>query len=148
MPAYANGLSIVYQGDGKTHTCPIPDVCKTPSPGGPVPIPYVNVALSINLTQGTTTVKLHGFPIAIDGSSIATSSGDEAGTGGGVISGKNMGKLSWTTTSPNVKFEGKGVVRFTDVAGHNGNLDNTFTIALGDVSIPAPTEDPDTGRPA
>lgn len=143
MTVYANGLSIVHQGDGKTHTCPIPDVCKTPSPAGPVPIPYVNVAMSINLADGTTTVKAMGFPVAIESSNISLSSGDEAGTAGGVISSKNMGKLSWSTASPNVKFEGKGVIRFTDVAGHNGNQDNTFTLEMGDVNIAYPFENMD-----
>lgn len=147
MTVYANSLSIIHQGDGKTHTCPIPDVCKTPSPAGPVPIPYVNVAMSINLSDGSTTVKILGFPVALESSSIAMSSGDEAGTAGGVISSKNMGKLSWSTSSPNVKFDGKGVVRFTDVAGHNGNQDNTFTLALGDVSVAYPFESLDDPCP-
>ena len=143
MSVYANMLSIVHQGDGKTHTCPVPDVCKTPAPSGAVPIPYVNVALSINLSQGSTTVKIMGFPVALEGSSISLSSGDEAGAAGGVISGKNMGKQSWATASPTVKFDGEGVIRFTDVAGHNGNQDNTFTLVLGDVSVAYPFETPD-----
>jgi uncharacterized Zn-binding protein involved in type VI secretion len=143
MTVYANGLSIVHQGDGRTHTCPVPDVCKTPAPSGTVPIPYVNVAMSTNLSEGSTTVKIQGFPVALESSSIAMSSGDEAGTAGGVISSKNMGKLSWSTSSPNVKFEGKGVVRFTDVAGHNGNQDNTFTLVVGDVNIAYPFESGD-----
>ncbi|PRQ07450.1 DUF4150 domain-containing protein [Enhygromyxa salina] len=143
MSVYANSLSIVHQGDGKTHTCPIPDVCKTPSPAGPVPIPYVNVAMSSNLSGGSTTVKIQSCSVALESSSIAMSSGDEAGTAGGVISSKNMGKLSWSTSSPNVKFEGKGVVRFTDVAGHNGNQDNTFTLVVGDVNVAYPFESPD-----
>jgi hypothetical protein len=147
MSVFANGLSIIHQGDGMTHTCPIPDVCKTPSPAGPVPIPYVNVAMSINLADGSTTVKIMGFPVALESSSVSLSSGDEAGTAGGVISSKNMGKLSWSTSSPNVKFEGKGVVRFTDVAGHNGNQDNTFTLALGKPDLAYPFESADDPCP-
>lgn len=153
MTVFANGLSILHQGDGMTHTCPIPDVCKTPTPGGPVPIPYVNIAMSINLADGSTTVKVMGFPAALESSNISLSSGDEAGTAGGIISSKNMGKLSWSTSSPNVKFDGKGVVRFTDVAGHNGNQDNTFTLALGkpDLAYPFETADdpcPNCGKKA
>jgi uncharacterized Zn-binding protein involved in type VI secretion len=140
MTVYANGLSIVHQGDGKTHTCPIPDVCKTPAPSGTVPIPYVNVAMSSNLSEGSSTVKIQGSPVALESSSVSLSSGDEAGSAGGVISGKTMGKLSWSTSSPNVQFDGKGVVRFTDVAGHNGNQDNTFTLVVGDVNIAYPFE--------
>ena len=147
MTVYANGLSIVHQGDGKTHTCPIPDVCKTPSPGGPVPIPYVNTAMSIQLSQGSTTVKAMGFPVALESSSVPMSNGDNAGTAGGVISSKFMGALSWSTASPNVKFEGKGVIRFTDVAGHNGNQDNTFTLVVGDLNIAYPFTRPDDTCP-
>ncbi|WP_258182887.1 DUF4150 domain-containing protein [Enhygromyxa salina] len=140
---FANSLSIVHQGDGMTHTCPIPDVCKTPSPAGPVPIPYVNIAMSSNLTDGSTSVKIQGCSVALESSSIAMSSGDEAGTAGGVISSKNLGKLSWSTCSPNVKFDGKGVVRFTDVAGHNGNQDNTFTLVVGSTNVAYPFESGD-----
>jgi len=35
---FANGRSIVHKGDGPTNTSAPPDVCKTPTPGGPVPI--------------------------------------------------------------------------------------------------------------
>ncbi|HVI03818.1 MAG TPA: DUF4150 domain-containing protein [Enhygromyxa sp.] len=144
---FANGLSIIHQGDGMTHTCPIPDVCKTPTPAGPVPVPYVNIAMSSNLTAGSTTVKIAGSPVALESSNIPMSSGDEAGSAGGVISGKFAGKLTWTTSSPNVKFEGKGVCRFTDVAQHNGNTGNTFTLSLGTLDMPYPFEAGDTTCP-
>jgi len=144
---FANGLSIIHQGDGMTHTCPIPDVCKTPSPAGPVPVPYVNIAMSSNLASGSTTVKVEGSPVALESSNISMSSGDDAGSAGGVISGKFAGKLTWTTSSPNVKFEGKGVCRFTDVAQHNGNTGNTFTLSLGTLDMPYPFDTGDTTCP-
>ena len=34
-----------------------PDVCKTPSPGGPIPIPYPNIAKSSDTSQGTKKVQ-------------------------------------------------------------------------------------------
>jgi len=59
-----------------------------PSPGGPVPVPYVNVAFSRHLAKGTKTVRCDGNPIAVADSEFATSTGDEAGTAsGGVVSG-------------------------------------------------------------
>lgn len=123
---YANGRSIVHKGDGGVQTCPIPDVCKTPSPGGPVPIPYVNVAKNGDLAKGTKKVKVEGHSAAIDGANLSTSTGDEAGTaGGGVVSSKTKGKMKWAACSSDVKLEGKGVVRFLDVCLHNGNTDNT-----------------------
>ncbi len=123
----ANGKTILHKGDGLKHMAMAPDVCKTPSPGGPVPIPYPNVAKSSDLTRGTKSVALAGQPAGTASSSIRTSSGDEAGTaGGGLISGKTKGALKWLRYSFDVKFEGKGVVRYLDEGIHNGNSGNTY----------------------
>lgn len=129
---YANGRTITHQGDGQVNAAAPPDVCKTPSPGGPVPVPYVNVAKSRDLSGGTKRTKIERKSVAIDGAKLSTSTGNEAGNaGGGLISSKTKGKLSWTTKSPNVKFEGKGVVRFMDTTLHNGNTFNTSFIQQG-----------------
>ena len=48
------------QGEQRHLDRDVPDVCKTPSPGGPVPIPYPNIAQSVTLAKGTTTVKADG----------------------------------------------------------------------------------------
>ncbi|WP_414640688.1 PAAR-like domain-containing protein [Archangium sp.] len=76
---YANGRSVVHKGDGQVNTCAVPDVCKTPSPGGPVPVPYVNVARDGALSKGSTSVTLEGNPVALKDSNLGTSSGDEPG---------------------------------------------------------------------
>lgn len=133
MPTvFANSRSIVHKGDGQTNTAAIPDVCKTPSPGGPVPIPYPNIAMTSDLAKGTKKVKIEGNPAANQGSNLSTSSGDEAGTaGGGIVSSKTKGKLTWGTCSSDVKFEGKGVARFSDVTQHNGNSFNTAFTEMG-----------------
>ncbi len=132
MPTvFANGRSIIHQGDGFTHVCAAPDVCKTPSPGGPVPVPYVNVAQSAMLEQGSVMVKIEGSPAGIMGSSLSVSSGDEPGTAGGVVSGVNKGKATWGSASFDVKIEGKGAARFLDVVKHNGDPANTAFIATG-----------------
>lgn len=121
----ANGKTILHKGDGLKHVAMAPDVCKTPSPGGPVPVPYPNVAQSSDLAKGTKSVTLEGTPAGIASSHIRTSSGDEAGTaGGGVISGKIKGIVKFLRFSLDVKFEGKGVVRHLDDAFHNGNSSN------------------------
>ncbi|WP_373371862.1 DUF4150 domain-containing protein [Archangium lansingense] len=123
---FVNGRMALNAGDGQTQTCPVPDVCKTPSPGGPVPVPYVNVARDSDLAKGTKKVSIEGHPVALSSSNLSTSTGDEAGTaGGGIISAKTKGKVTWATFSPDVKFEGKNVVRFLDICLHNGNAVNT-----------------------
>ena len=79
-------LTLVHKFSNGISTATIPDVCKTPSPGGPVPIPYPNIAQSITLSNGTTTVKGDKAMAANKGSKFALSNGDQAGTVGGVKS--------------------------------------------------------------
>ena len=41
----ANQLSVLHQSSYRGASVPIfPDVCKTPTPGGPVPVPYPDMA--------------------------------------------------------------------------------------------------------
>lgn len=132
----ANGRSILHKGHGKTHTCAPPDVCKTPSPGGPVPIPYVNIATDSNITSGAASVKIEGNPLANVSSKISTSTGDEAGSaGGGLLSSKIKGTVTWKLGSLDVKAEGKMVVRFLDPAFHNGNSFNSAFKAEGGTGV-------------
>ena len=60
-----------------------PDACKTPSPGGPVPIPYPNIGKSSDTSKGTKKVKINGKPIMPKASNFKMGIGDEAGTRGG-----------------------------------------------------------------
>lgn len=137
MPSvFANGRSIIHAGDGLTHVAAPPDVCKTPSPGGPVPIPYVNLASDADLAKGTKGVKIESNPIALASSYLSTSTGDEPGTaGGGIISSKTKGKMGWGTTSPDVRFEGKSVARFMDITRHNGNSYNDAFKSMGGTGL-------------
>lgn len=122
---YANDRSILHAGDGLSQASAPPDVCKTPSPSGPTPMPYPNVARDQDLAKGTKRVVIAGKSVAIAGSNLRTSTGDEAGTaGGGMFSSKTKGKVTWLGGSPNVLFEGKKVIRFGDTALHNGNASN------------------------
>ena len=47
-----NNLSVVHKGSNGV-TIAFPDVCKTPSPAGPIPIPYPNIAKSSDTANGT-----------------------------------------------------------------------------------------------
>ena len=99
-----------------------PDVCKTPSPGGPVPIPYGNLAQSTDSGKTTKKVKVQKKGANQNTSVFTTSVGDEAGTaGGGVISSKTKGKAKWKNASHNVKFEKKKVARMGDPMGTNAS---------------------------
>src|SRR5437868_14686115 len=73
-----------------------PDVCKTPSPAGPVPIPYPNIAMSKDLVKGTMTVKVDGGNMAANlGSELMLSTGDEPGVAGGVVSSTFIKEATW-----------------------------------------------------
>jgi hypothetical protein len=99
-----------------------PDVCKTPTPGGPVPIPYPNIAMLNQASGGTTAqkVKIKGKKAITTKTEITMSSGDEAGTaGGGVISNKFKGSAKFKKGSSTVKIEGNQAIRQTDMVGQN-----------------------------
>ena len=114
-----NGKSIVHKMSNGTSIATIPDVCKTPSPTGPIPIPYPNIAQSMTLTGGTTTVKVDKAMGAVKGSKFAMSNGDQAGTLGGVKSSVFMKEATWILYSFDVKLNGKNACRFTDKMFHN-----------------------------
>jgi hypothetical protein len=125
-----------------------PDVCKTPSPGGPVPIPYPNVAKSSDTADGSATVSVEGNPCMVKGSNFSTSTGDEAGTaGGGVVSSCTKGKAEFVNYSFDVKFDGKAVCRLGDMMLQNkGSSPNTPPFP--EVQPPDPTMGMAEGDPA
>jgi hypothetical protein len=125
-----NGLTIVHKGSSGLAVASAPDVCKTPMPPGPTPIPYPNIAKSADLVDGTTTIKTEGCMAAIKDCCFVTSTGDEGGTaGGGVSSGVIKGKAKFTSYSFDVKLESKNACRLTDPMSMNGNAPNTETVA-------------------
>jgi hypothetical protein len=114
-----NNLSVVHKDSGGVTPC-FPDVCKTPSPGGPIPIPYPNIAKSSDTASGASTVTSDGNPTCVKDSNFSMSTGDEAGSaGGGVASNKIKGKAEFVNVSFDVTFEGKGVARAFDPMLHN-----------------------------
>jgi len=130
--------SLVHKGSNGISTATIPDVCKTPSPGGPVPLPYPNISQSAMLDKGTTTVKADGgMMIAIKGSEFSMSNGDEPGTIGGVKSSTFIKESTWILYSFDVKMDGEGACRLTDKKFQNH--ENTAD-AAGIIQIPVLVE--------
>lgn len=123
-----NFMSVVHAGSNGV-TVAFPDVCKTPSPGGPIPIPYPNVAMSSDTAKGTKKVKCDGQSVCVKDSNFKMSTGDEAGSaGGGVASNKIKGKAEFVNFSFDVKFEGKNVARAFDLMLHNDKNTPPFPV--------------------
>ncbi len=140
-----NFLSVVHKASNGT-TIAFPDVCKTPSPAGPIPIPYPNVAMSSDTASGTTKVKCDGESTCVKDSNFSTSTGDEAGSaGGGVASSKQKGKAEFVMGSMDVKFEGKNVMRAFDLMLHNDKNTPPMPVLQGPV-VALPSNDGDDGQ--
>ena len=125
-----NGMTVVHKAsDGKV--CFFPDVCLTPVPSAPpVPVPYPNIAQSADTTKGSKTVTMDGNPIMLQGSVFSKSTGDEAGSCGGVASGVNKGQAEFINYSFDVTIEGRGVPRLGDqMLGNIGGAPNASPMA-------------------
>jgi hypothetical protein len=120
MPTvFVNSRGVVHKASGGISTV-FPDVCKTPTPGGPIPIPYPNIGMSSDTTGGPTKVTTDGQMPMVKGAKYAMTTGDEAGTaGGGVVSNSFKGEVEFMMYSFDVKFEGKNVCRLGDPLFHN-----------------------------
>ena len=116
---FANSRGIAHKGSGGMSTV-FPDVCKTPAPPAPpVPIPYPNVGQSSDTSGGPTTVTTDGKMPMVKGAKYSRSSGDEAGTIGGVMSNVNMSECEFMMYSFDVKLEGNNACRMGDPLFHN-----------------------------
>ena len=116
---FANGRGIVHQGSGGMSVV-FPDVCNTPSSAGPVPIPYPNIGQSSDTIAGPVTVTADSCMPMTSAAQYAKSSGDEAGSVGGLMSGRFMGPCQFISYSFDVMFEGQNVCRLGDTLTHNG----------------------------
>ncbi len=106
--------------DGLCMSTP-PDVCQTPTPGGPVPTPYVNIFQCSMVTPDTACSKvfIYGAPALHVKSATMLSNGDEPGVNGGTASGKFIGKGEFTQGSQKVSLEGKAAVSQGASTKHN-----------------------------
>jgi hypothetical protein len=122
-----NMMSVVHQSSMGVTIC-FPDVCKTPTPVGPIPIPYPNIAMSSDTAKGTKKVKCDGNPTCVKDSNFKMSTGDEPGSAGGIISSKVKGKAEFILFSFDTKFEGKNVARAFDLMLHNDKNTPPFPV--------------------
>jgi hypothetical protein len=98
----------------------MPDVNLTPGPSGPIPVPYPNTAMFNQAKKKSRKVKFAGKAALKIDSEILRSMGDEAGLNKGVISGVNMGKVTFIKGSAKVRIQGKPCLYLTCPTRHNG----------------------------
>ncbi|MEN8133819.1 MAG: PAAR-like domain-containing protein [Pseudomonadota bacterium] len=99
----------------------VPDTCLTPAPPAPpVPVPYPNTGMVNQAKKTAKKVKFAKKPVVTKKSELSRTMGDEAGVNKGVMSGMNMGKLTFKMGTTKVKIEGQDCIRHTSMAGHNG----------------------------
>ena len=112
-------FALTLQGGMCTSTPP--DVRKTPSPSGTIPVPYVNIFQCNMVLPNTACSKVFiaGSPALHVKSQTAISNGDEAGNVGGAVSGKFIGKGEFVKGSLKVTLEGKAAVSQGAQTKHN-----------------------------
>ena len=116
---FANSRGIVHKGSGGMSIA-FPDVCKTPAPpAGPIPIPYPNIGKASDTSKGPKKVKTDKKMPMTKGAKYTMSTGDEAGSVGGIMSSKIKGDCEFMLHSFDVKFEEKNVCRMGDPMFHN-----------------------------
>lgn len=96
-----------------------PDVCLTPSPVGPVPIPYPNIALGPTATPSQVQVFNFYTPAHTLSTLIPMTNGDNAGVSMGVASGTVMGPRRHLTAAFTVLVGGMPATKLTSGAIHN-----------------------------
>jgi hypothetical protein len=96
-----------------------PDVCLTPSPAGPVPIPYPNLAPGPTTVPSQVLVFYMYTPAHNMTSTEPMTQGDNAGVAMGVASGTVMAPRRHMTASFTVLVGGAPATKLTSVAVQN-----------------------------
>ena len=111
-----------------------PDVCLTPTPAGPVPIPYPNIAMGPMGVPAAYNVLFMCTPAHNMSTSVPLSNGDNAGIATGVASGMVMGPSRPVTGAFTVLLGGMPATRLTSM-----NIQNS-TNAPGARIVPSQTK--------
>ncbi len=108
----------------------IPDVCNTPTPAGPVPIPYPNMALleQTILPTAALTVMISGANAVLETTEVMMTDGDDGGTVGGVMSGTFIGPAQIRLGSVTVMIEGRGAAYLGSLVGQNNSANSNVPV--------------------
>jgi hypothetical protein len=111
-----------------------PDVCLTPSPAGPVPVPYPNIAMGPMAVPNVPNILFMGTPAHNLGTTIPMTNGDNAGLATGVASGTVMGPSRHLTGAFSILIKGMPASRMTSMSLQNN------TTAPGCRVVPSQTK--------
>lgn len=107
-----------------------PDVCLTPTPAGPIPIPYPN----ISQTSVAIPTQFKLFTMAMPDHNLATivpmSNGDNSGVNMNPISGMVMGPTKHIMGSMKVFKVGMPATKMLSPTGQNGLSPGAFGMTL------------------
>jgi hypothetical protein len=130
VSVFAEGHGLFHKGS-KGKGVATGDVCLTPAPNGPVPVPYVNTLLAQDLARGSKSVKVDGHETALEATSyVAASSGNADGSHGNVVTRTTRGRGYFKTWSFTIRVEGQGVCRHGDMLGQNSLSTPAGAIAM------------------
>ncbi len=96
-----------------------PDVCLTPTPAGPVPIPYPNTAMGNMAIPNIPNILIMGMPAHNMATITPMTDGDNAGVALGVASGTVMGPSRHLTGAFTVLLNGAPATRLTSMSLQN-----------------------------
>ena len=107
-----------------------PDVCKSPA----IPVPYPIVSYLDRSVSVSPNVRAKGVPVFHMGSRTAVVQGDEAGVGGGVLSGVNLGMCRPVIPVPQILVNGhlathhQNTLMLMNCAGPDGPFNTIGTL--------------------
>lgn len=96
-----------------------PDVCLTPTPAGPVPVPYPNMAMGPMGVPAAYKVLFMAAPAHNMGTTVPLTNGDNAGVAMGVASGMVMGPSRHLTASFTTLVGGMPATRLSSMSLQN-----------------------------
>lgn len=96
-----------------------PDVCLTPTPAGPVPMPYPNMAMGPMGVPAAYKVLFMAAPAHSMGTTVPLTNGDNAGVAMGVASGMVMGPSRHLTASFTTLVGGMPATRLSSMSLQN-----------------------------
>ncbi len=108
----------------------MPDVCLTPTPVGPVPIPYPNIALPMTAIPSQFKVLALAMPAHNLMTTVPMSNGDNAGVSMNPLSGMVMGPRRHLMGSFKTLIGGMPCTKMLSPTGQNGMSPGAFGMSL------------------